>query len=203
MLACLPIFKCDHNPFPFSLAPFFFSKLRRNSWFSKIQKLIKTQVFIFFAWPIERFWKAANAWKFSAPSMLASLESLLFFYSRGFFNPYTQALLGVPLAAAAQPNATAATAPAALNHHPLLGQLQVCLFPCSLRHSSYKCNVFCRAFDKAWTFLDWLATTMDIIRELSLYLLVLLWLHRLLQSLLQLQWLIHTSVKALGPSVMG
>merc|ERR1712029_1022775 len=49
------------------------------------------------------------------------------------------------------------------------------------------------------TFLD-----LDpITRELSLYLLVRLWLHQLLQSLLQLQWLIHTSVKALDPSVMG
>jgi len=51
-------------------------------------------------------------------------QSLQNLTALGFFNPYTQALLGVPLAAAAQPNATAATAPAALNHHPLLGQLQ-------------------------------------------------------------------------------
>ena len=100
--------------------------------FPSSQKLIKTQVFIFFAWPIERFWKAANAWFSATPC--STLQSLLFFYSRGFFNPYTQALLGVPLAAAAQPAqpTAAATASAALNHHPLLGQLQVCLFPCSL-----------------------------------------------------------------------
>jgi len=70
------------------------------------------------------FWK--ESFELNSP---APLESLLFFYSRGFaFNPYTQALLGVPLAAAAQPAqptaAAAATASAALNHHPLLGQLQ-------------------------------------------------------------------------------
>ena len=73
-------------------------------------------------------------------------------------------------------------------------------FPMFTYNSSYKCTIyFFRAFDKAWTFLD-----LDpITRELSLYLLVRLWLHQLLQSLLQLQWLIHTSVKALDPSVMG
>ena len=130
MLACLPIFKCDHNPFSFPYLLFSFQNFVVTLDFPRSQKLIKTQVFIFFAWPIERFWKAANAWFSATPC--STLQSLLFFYSRGFFNPYTQALLGVPLAAAAQPNATAATAPAALNHHPLLGQLQVCLFPCSL-----------------------------------------------------------------------
>jgi len=53
-------------------------------------------------------------------------QSLQNLTALGFFNPYTQALLGVPLAAAAQPAqpTAAATASAALNHHPLLGQLQ-------------------------------------------------------------------------------
>lgn len=50
-------------------------------------------------------------------------QSLQNLTALGFFNPYTQALLGVPLAAQA-PQPAAQTAATALNQHPLLGQLQ-------------------------------------------------------------------------------
>jgi len=73
--------------------------------------------------PSQNFLTLAAAQQQQQQQQQQSLQNLT---ALGFFNPYTQALLGVPLAAAAQPAqpTAAATASAALNHHPLLGQLQ-------------------------------------------------------------------------------
>ena len=55
-------------------------------------------------------------------------KSFNFFISNfhsGFFNPYTQALLGSPMA---QFQASPATAATVNMNHPLLGQMQVCTY---------------------------------------------------------------------------